>query len=640
MHWLTGPILTKELRVASRRRRVYVLRLVYLAVMAMILVPLWSGVMDRGYYDAYDGTAASMVYRMADLGRTIVPAIVWIQFIAVQLVAMLTMSTSVSDEIARRTLGTLLTTPMNAWQLVIGKLASRLVQCVSLLAMSLPVLALLTVFGGVEWSFVLIGLALTLSTMLIVSSVTMYFSIHNSRPYLVFLESLLALGILLGGSVLVAHLIYLSTVFTLDAYRLLSAVHPVVSLLDEHAGGLGSWTAAPWWVCVISNVAFSALVLWRCVRVVRRASLASAMGISLSELRQQDKSARRATEESTIAPVAMPAPAAAESALPFGAVEGSRRQESSTAPNGRANATPPPIPPTVAESGKPPPDSLKSLHGNPVYWKDSIRRRFRTRSDIAAAIVFGVQAVSYLATISHLDSGGMSAAYLFLLGVVGALIAVVVSATAIPGEREARTWDMVLASPMGNNTIVWGKFLSAARRSALAWFPLGLHVLIFTIGGILHPIVAVHVAMIVAGVASFLAAMGVLVGTFARRTTVALVVLLTICLLLWLVVPLAAVVMEDMDDSNLYSSGRYGYVHYRDRVVSDVIANANPFVQLAVVGEGSTLWHYSSSDLDYDWCGGSEDVVKTTMIVFFTACGYALTAAVTLGLAGSRMRKP
>jgi len=616
MHWLTGPILAKELRVASRRKPVYVLRLMYLAVMAAILLPLWSGVMDRGAheYGPYDGSAASIVYRMADLGRTIVPAMVWIQYIAVQLVAMLTMSASISDEISRRTLGTLLTTPMNAWQLVVGKLASRLVLCVSLLAMSLPILALLTVFGGVQWSFVLIGLALTLSTLLIVASVTMHFSIYNSRPYLAFLESLLTLGILFGGSVLVSQLfLYNSTNYETNEIvsYLMTAVHPVAALVTEYYSlQLGNLGQAPWWVCVIVNVAFAGLVLWRCVRVIRRASLASAMGMSMSALRQQEKSARK-TPTPALAPIATP--------------------DASLSATAATHADRP-------GENKPTRATVRPLRGNPVYWKDSIRRRFRARSDIAAVVVFGVQFVVYLVTIPMLDSSDMSAMYLLLLGVLGSLIAVVVSATTIPAEREARTWDMVLASPLSNRRIVWGKFLAAMRRFALAYFPLGLHVLLFTIGGILHPVAAVFVAVIVAGMASFIAALGVLVGTFTSRTTAALVAVLTICLILWLVVPIVAFVVDDM-----YGHGSYRNPYYDDHSnnYADLIANANPFLQLGVVGDGSARFFFLHRyDLEYDWPDRYRGAGETTWVLLFTAFGYAMTAAVLLSWSSRRLRRP
>ena len=258
MHWLTGPILAKELRVASRRKRMYVLRLMYLVAMALIIVPIWSNVMDRGTYSGnYD--AASAIYRMADLGKTLVLAIVWIQFFAVQLVTLLTMCTSISDEISRRTLGTLLTTPLNAWQLVIGKLTSRLVPCVGLLAMSLPILAMLTVFGGVKWSFVLIALSQTLAVALVIAVVTMFFSILNRRPYLVFLESLLAVGVIFAVPILIG--VFVSVARVIDGaseYDIacgLATFHPVVSLLVETEastrGPQGPAWMLPWWTSML-----------------------------------------------------------------------------------------------------------------------------------------------------------------------------------------------------------------------------------------------------------------------------------------------------------------------------------------------------------------------------------------------------
>ena len=40
---MTGPILDKELRVTSRRKRYFVLRVVYLALLLIILAMVWAG---------------------------------------------------------------------------------------------------------------------------------------------------------------------------------------------------------------------------------------------------------------------------------------------------------------------------------------------------------------------------------------------------------------------------------------------------------------------------------------------------------------------------------------------------------------------------------------------------------------------
>ena len=609
MHWLTGPILDKELRVASRRKRLYALRTLYLTLMALILVPAWNSVVDSGYYRGnYYGDAA-IAYRMADLGRTIVPFIVWMQYVAVQLVAMLTMSTSVSDEIARRTLGTLLTTPMNAWQLVMGKLASRLVQCVSLLAMSLPVLALLTVFGGVQWSFVLIGLALTFSTLLIVSSVTMFFSILNRRSYLVFIESLLTVAVLIGGSVLfLALLVGIDVTTGRTATSCLTIFHPVMPLIVETAsqsGGrvaFGSAWLAPWWVNVIVSVAFSALVLCLCVRIVRRASLAAAMGMSMSELRKHDKIARMSTPPPTATPSLPPMDAA-----------------------------------TLADAS---PASIKPLRGNPVYWKDTVRRRLGLRTKIIGGVVLAILLLSYGFVFYLYGKHGyiphdMHAVFLASLGILGGLIAIVVSAGVIPAEREARGWDMVLTCPLTDGQIVWGKFLAALRRFWPAYIPLLLHPVLFAMVDSLRPLAMLHVVAIVAGSAVFIAALGVLVGTYVRRTTAALVTMLLLCLFLWAGLPLLGALV----DTDLHA--RRG-----DRLAENML-DVNPIVQLIVTGEGSSKryygYRYRGGDdpyyrTEYSWPTGETTVAEATTHIVMTALGYAGLATLALLLARSRLR--
>ena len=74
--WLSGPIFEKELRVISRRRRHYLLRLVYLALLSIFVIIAWINTVEYGQ------TSVSSIYRMADAGKWIVGTICWFQFIA------------------------------------------------------------------------------------------------------------------------------------------------------------------------------------------------------------------------------------------------------------------------------------------------------------------------------------------------------------------------------------------------------------------------------------------------------------------------------------------------------------------------------------------------------------------------------
>ncbi len=190
LSWLTGPIFDKELRVSSRRRRNYVLRFAYLAFLTTLLVLVWIEVIE--YHD-------SNLYRMsrlAEAGKIIIACTVWFQFCVTQIVAVIMLSSSISDEIYNRTLGLLMTTPISSFQIVMGKLFSRLLQLILLLAISLPLLAIVRVLGGVPWGYVVSSLCVTLTTILFVRSLSLFFSIFTRRAYVAIIVTCLTIGVL------------------------------------------------------------------------------------------------------------------------------------------------------------------------------------------------------------------------------------------------------------------------------------------------------------------------------------------------------------------------------------------------------------------------------------------------------------
>ena len=108
---LFGPIFAKELRVSSRRKRNYITRFAYLVFLTGFLSVIWL--------DAVDFTVSSGTHvasRLAQAGKQIIVTLVWFQFYATQLIAVVMLSTAISDEIYHRTLGLLMTTPINSFQ--------------------------------------------------------------------------------------------------------------------------------------------------------------------------------------------------------------------------------------------------------------------------------------------------------------------------------------------------------------------------------------------------------------------------------------------------------------------------------------------------------------------------------------------
>jgi hypothetical protein len=79
---LTGPILDKELRVSSRRKRNYCLRFVYLAILLIIVIMIWLEEVDSRY-----SSAAYVTSRLAGAGLLITGIVITCQFYIAQLLS-------------------------------------------------------------------------------------------------------------------------------------------------------------------------------------------------------------------------------------------------------------------------------------------------------------------------------------------------------------------------------------------------------------------------------------------------------------------------------------------------------------------------------------------------------------------------
>jgi len=665
---LTGPILTKELRVASRRRRMYSLRLLYLVVLALFIIPIWHSVTDTVFRPA---TGATLVYRMSEVGKVLVPSLVWVQFFVVQMVAVLTMSTSISDEVFRRTLGALLSTPINAWQVVIGKLASRLVQCISLVLMSLPILALLTVFGGVRWQFVIVALCITLSTMLLVGSVTMFFSIFNRRPYMAILQAVLALGLLFALPFIVLVLASRHEGTATWIVSATTAFHPVIVLILETIGqvtaragafGLGLWIA-PWWSCVLTNLGVAALVLLVCVRMVRRVSLAVAMGQPITWRKRRD---------SAKYPVAAPvAPTVACQTCQAEPVAQITDADVLPATQGLTNA---PIVQPLAESETPAPQLAlreseaatqsppRPLKGNPVYWKDTFRRRsslmLRILNYLIIAAIIATCLPFFLSPHLGLENVPHHV-YVVVLAILGGFGAVIAASTGITTERESRSWDIVLVSSLSNWQIIRGKFLAVLRRCGPGYGLLFAYATLFALLGYLHPVILLHLLAIIGSSVCFIAGLGVYVGTLVKKTTASIVILALALGMLWGGTPLLAALVDGMIHE-IGQGSRHAFFH--------AVVQVNPAVQLVVTAEGSGRCssqriqredkqraiqdaqraaagvQYINLNPDrpktpYDWPGKWKTMGDTTLAILLTAIGYGVVTLVLLKKATNRVRR-
>jgi len=472
--WLTGPIFDKELRVSSRRRRNYFLRFAYPALLTIFVVSVWY--VNVGISSS--GSAAFQVSRMSEAGKHIVVTIVWFQFIAVQLLAVVMLSASVSDEIHHRTLGLLMTTPINSFQIVMGKLFSKLLQLVLLLAISLPLLAIIRVFGGVPWDYVISSLCITIVAAVFAGSISLFFSIHTRRAHEVVIKAIFAcfaLYAILPG--LVGLLSFAYGYFRVPEF-VLFYINPFAVMMFNTQRVISPSSGAltlSWPVHCAIMIGGSSLFLALSTLLVRRVGL------------------RQATGQAGIF---------------------SSRKERRIANKKRAAGAG-----SAAIS-----ERYRSVKGPPVIWKQmkiplvkGSRLTIVITYVLLITILLGVYGYcAYEKAFGHKEvQMGFVLVYFFL----GLFRTATLASSSITSEKEARTWPILLATPLDNRQIVFGKIIGSCLRCWPFWLLLSAHVIVFSLAGCIHPAAIFPLALLVLSSAVLVSAVGVFFSSCFKRTS-------------------------------------------------------------------------------------------------------------------------
>jgi ABC-type transport system involved in multi-copper enzyme maturation permease subunit len=545
-----GPIFTKELRCTGRRKRHYVVRFAYLALLTIVLVLMWMSTV--AWLD--NAPPAYRIMQMPYAGKMIISTIIWFQFIGTQLLAVILLSTSISDEVYHRTLGVLMTTPITGFQIVMGKLFSRLWMLFVLLGVSVPLLAIVRVFGGVPWGYVVIGMCITFTAMLAAASLSMLLSVFCRRAYMVILFSLIIGGVVYG---LFPFLVVLSMTRTGPESELiatLAAANPFITMGlvtgEMFTPQLRGMFPYSWVLHCLVSLGVSGAVLAFCVSVVRKAALSQAAG----------QPAARTRPTSVV-------------------------RRTTASPGRSASAAPAAVAPQR---------TIRRITGAPVVWKELRSSIFRGRSK--APIIVLIVAVALVLTYASwgrgLKDNYCHAAYLVVFTIIGTLTTAVLSAVSVTSEKESRSWPILLATPLSSWQIVWGKFVGLLWRSVPGWVLPLAHGALFVLCGLIHPVWMLHVVILAGWVTVFLAGTGLLFSTMTRRTTTAVVLNMGLGLFLWVILPFLS-----------------GYIMSLARSGDDVMkvmAYSNPLYQAGIIGAGTGGRSNASSTLSglsFGWWG-------------------------------------
>ncbi len=506
-----GPIFGKELRTASRRKRNYLLRVVYLLGLLLFLLLAYTITSER-----YGTTGASArMQQQEQLGQMFFFFFSLFCVAAMALVGPVLTSTAINTERLHKTLHVLLMTPLTSWQIVSGKLFSRLLTAFMLIGLSLPVLALVRLLGGVELQQMFGIVAIAAATAMSTAALGLLLSVIVHRAYAVILLSYVLIGVayLFTPAMILS---YVNAVGARGGMQWMSKIAKFDPFFCTFFMALGQMRifADEWVPCVISQLVATAVMLVMSALMVRR----------------------WARREGEAAAAVAPAPT-----LPMPAIEMDGQ------PGGTNGDHPAIMPPPTGRGGR-------TVSDYPVLWRELRRPLMNTRIQrvLGLTATAALLVVSYGAAWSNkaLGDNDLQVPFSIVFDAIMLLLACVISATAIAQEKEGDTWTVLLASPISGSAIVWGKAVGTARRLMFPMIFIVVHFFVFMVAGVI-PFWAFLVAIVV--IASFntiWVATGVFLSLLCRRVTVAVIINLALPVVLYAVIPLMLLVSGELSNHN------------------------------------------------------------------------------------------
>lgn len=458
------------------------------------------------------------------------------------------LSTTISDEIYHRTLGTLMTTPINSFQIVIGKLLSKLLQLILLLAISLPLLMIIRVFGGVPWDFVISSFCITLSVAIFTGAVSLLFSIYNKQTHTVITGTFFACFLFY----LVPSLILQLLRFTYNAQvfpdSVLFYINPFIamnSITDRMVTPSSAGLPQSWlWHCAIMSCLsiFLLGISMLCIRSVGRRQAAGQAGVLLT--RKERRLANRKNKISID---------------------------------------------SISQLTK-----IRPVKGPPIIWREIISpfaRASRIMMVLKAVILTIVLtfAYGYCGYKKYLTRNEVQLAFILAYFALGLLRTATSSATCITSEKEARTWPILLTTPLSERHIVLGKIFGSCLQAWLFWFLLYTHVVVFSIAGRIHLAAFIPLILLVVSSALLISSVGVFLSSSFRQSSISSAVnlILFFCFTIPVCCPLPTFIASPLFITIMIlgnAGGWHGLV--------------TPF-RITSTSSGSWLWNFALSQLAF-----------------------------------------
>jgi ABC-type transport system involved in multi-copper enzyme maturation permease subunit len=493
-----GPIVGKELQTASRRMRNHWLRMLYLGGLLLFLLLIFVSYRPYSY-----GSNVTRIQGQAELGRAFFATFAVFCVIGMGLIAPILTSTAINAERLGNTLNVLLMTPITSWQIVAGKLFARMLIALMLIGLSLPVLAVVRLLGGVElWQMVAVVCICT-AFAIASGALGLFLSTLMNRAFAVILAAYAAQGLLYCFVPFCIAILARGTTFNRIIWHLCAINPPMnATYLAVPDMPLPTVNSIWYWLpCVIVQLSFATLLLIASSWIVRRQE-------------------RRAGQRQSAAATPPPAGAAIHAGAP------------------------------VAFDASPAPAlRLARIAKNPVLWREMRRPLLKARSAAVLAVAcFFLLFVSYglLSLIDALDERNTQVGYAFIFHTALSLLVGVLSATAIAQEKESDTWTLLLTTPLSPSRIVLGKLAGLSYRLLWPIVFIIVHFMFFIIDGVVSAKAVLIVLCVAVGCNTLWAATGMYLSLRLKRVTTAVILNLLLVLFIYAGVPMILAILGEV----------------------------------------------------------------------------------------------
>ena len=426
-----GPVFAYEWLTTTRRWQLYAFRAAFVCLVLGGMMLVWYG----GYPRPGSGQTVSL-QMLAAYGQRLFHTIVTIELSLVLLAAPAATAGAVCLDKARGTLLHMLATDLSNTEIVLGKLAVRLIPVLGLIVCLLPLFALTSLLGGIDPTALVGSFLTSVACAVLGCSLALALSVWGRKTHEVLMVTYLILIIWLSSPLLVMIVSYLVGV------QSPSAIPPIVWVWVEFSNPYYLVVApyySPGKVGISTFLAYLGSSLFLSGLLVALASW-RIRAVTLKQTGQESARSRRRFAVGSFRPAWLPR-------LPG-----------------------------------------PTLDGNPVLWREW--QRFRPSRFLRVAwflytglgVIWTVVALK-VTSAARLYGEIVSISTMVQVG-IGLLLLSVSAATSLAEERVRGSLDILLSTPLSTSSILVGKWWGAFRLApnVIFWPALLAGILVFDSG--------------------------------------------------------------------------------------------------------------------------------------------------------------